>query len=432
MTAAAGRRRPVDADAAAVLGTLAIIVAASAFAVTSPVWTDGRDRVIVASFFAVMVVGALWRLSIPRWTQTAPITTAAGYAFAMTTNSPLGHVVDVSASVVVAVTGAALVVGGAINHWRAMPVGFVAEVARLLGVATVAVLYRVVPLWDNATIAEADLESATRWPVAVVMVLVSAVGLLVDATCTGILRALRDGTPVRQRVLDAYRAMMGMSLAMSATGTLIALAERALGVVAIPLFVIPLLLTQFAVRRAQGIAETHLQTIRMLSRLTERGQYTTADHAARVARLAVAIGHDLGLPERQCDNLEYAALLHDIGQLALLDAIPDGATSLAAPVDQTRIAADSARIVIESGVPEEVATIVAAQATQFRQVREFGEQLPLESRILKVANAFDDFVGPGGMPGRADAAIERICLGLGYEYDPRVVDALVRVLARRS
>jgi HD-GYP domain-containing protein (c-di-GMP phosphodiesterase class II) len=63
-------------------------------------------------------------------------------------------------------------------------------------------------------------------------------------------------------------------------------------------------------------------------------------------------------------------------------------------------------------------------------VREFGEILPLSSRIIKVCNAYDDLTGNSSGRGGRDAAIERIHLGLGYEYDPRVVDALVRALAR--
>ncbi|MGB8383367.1 MAG: metal-dependent phosphohydrolase, partial [Dermatophilaceae bacterium] len=73
---------------------------------------------------------------------------------------------------------------------------------------------------------------------------------------------------------------------------------------------------------------------------------------------------------------------------------------------------------------------VANQATPYRVVRERGEDLSMYSRIIKVANAYDDFVGGSISPRKQAAAIERIHLGLGYEYDPRVVDSLVTVLVR--
>ena len=136
--------------------------------------------------------------------------------------------------------------------------------------------------------------------------------------------------------------------------------------------------------------------------------------------------------KRQLRNLRYAALLHDVGQVALTASIPGGATLLAAPADQRQIAADGADIVRKTGVPSEVARIVELQATPYRVVREQGQDVPMGSRILKVANAFDDLVGGSVAQGRREAALERIHLGLGYEYDPRVVDALERVLRRPS
>ncbi len=82
----------------------------------------------------------------------------------------------------------------------------------------------------------------------------------------------------------------------------------------------------------------------------------------------------------------------------------------------------------ETGVLEGVAHILEHQTTPYRQVRELGEEIPLTSRIIKVVNAYEDLNrGARGSRSR-DAALERIYLGLGYEYDPRVVDALLRVL----
>ena len=92
-------------------------------------------------------------------------------------------------------------------------------------------------------------------------------------------------------------------------------------------------------------------------------------------------------------DLEYAALLHDIGQVALVEPIPGGATVLAAPADQRRIEADTVAIVRETGVLEGVAAILEHQTTPYRQVRELGEEIPLTSRIIKVVNAFEDLTG---------------------------------------
>ena len=105
------------------------------------------------------------------------------------------------------------------------------------------------------------------------------------------------------------------------------------------------------------------------------------------------MGRDLGMSDRDTLDLEYAALLHDIGQVALREPIPGGATMMAAPADQDRIAHDGAGIVRQTGVLDNVAVILESQSKPYRQVREFGEDLPLASRIIKVANAYDDLVG---------------------------------------
>ena len=263
------------------------------------------------------------------------------------------------------------------------------------------------------------------------MVFVSALALTVEMLLAASIRAARSHAPLLRTVEDEFRASLALSSALSATGALVALAERPLGLVAIPLFLFPLFLTQFAVRRQSAIRRTYRQTIRTLSRLTEIGGYTKSGHAARVAELSMSMGLELGMSERDMLDLEYAALLHDIGQVSLSEPIPGGATVLAAPADQRRIARDGAEIVRQTGVLDNVALILEAQTTPYRQVREFGEVLPLSSRIIKVCNAFDDLAGNDPGPERRDAAIERIHLGLGYEYDPHVVDALIRALARR-
>ena len=56
----------------------------------------------------------------------------------------------------------------------------------------------------------------------------------------------------------------------------------------------------------------------------------------------------------------------------------------------------------------------------------------LASRIIRVVNAYDDLVGDStDLASRLDA-VERLRLGMAYEYDPRVVEALTRVLEKNS
>jgi hypothetical protein len=386
---------------------------------------------IIGVFFLTTVVGELFRVRLAGTRHTAPLATAAALAFAMTVESPLGTPASYKAPLVVAVTAAAMVVGLIPNLSRGLPIHLSELADGLIGITVAAVLFRELPISSGQTI----LELQASWPahlLALVMVLISALALTVEVLLLALMRAARSHAHIVRTFQDEFMAASGLIAALSATGALVALAERPLGVVAIPLFLLPLGLTQFAVRRQSSIRRTYGQTIRSLSRLTDVGGYTEPGHASRVAELSLAMGHDLGMSERDVLDLEYAALLHDIGQVSLDEPIPRGATVMAAPVDQRRIAHDGAEIVRRTGVLDKVAVILEAQTTSYRQVRELGEDLPLASRIIKVCNAYDDVAGSLPTLARRSAAMERIHLGLGYEYDPGVVDALVRVLARGS
>jgi response regulator RpfG family c-di-GMP phosphodiesterase len=65
-----------------------------------------------------------------------------------------------------------------------------------------------------------------------------------------------------------------------------------------------------------------------------------------------------------------------------------------------------------------------------RQCEPITDDPPLSSRIIKVANAYDDLVGPSTDRDRAGAALERIRLAPGGAYDPHALEALARVIDR--
>ena len=59
--------------------------------------------------------------------------------------------------------------------------------------------------------------------------------------------------------------------------------------------------------------------------------------------------------------------------------------------------------------------------------------VPIGSRIIRAVNAaYDDLVGDNREQGRALEALERLRLGMAYEYDPVVVESLSRVVARST
>lgn len=272
---------------------------------------------------------------------------------------------------------------------------------------------------------------AAPWAVALVLIAAAGVGTVVELTLSGLVRA-RTGDGQSLAVLrDEFGVAPALTLSVVSAGPVAALSATVLGLVALPLALLPVALTNLAVRHYLHHWETHRRTILMMSRLTEWSGHTPTAHAERVAALCVTLGRRLGLLERDLRVLEHAALLHDLGQVALDEPIPAGATVLVAPADQHRIAAAGAAIIDRAQNMHPVAQLVAQQSVPFRTVREGLREVPLSARIMRVANAFDDF-SAGSTDGTIRAqAIERLHLGLGYEYDPEVVDALVEAVSLR-
>jgi response regulator RpfG family c-di-GMP phosphodiesterase len=250
---------------------------------------------------------------------------------------------------------------------------------------------------------------------------------LVEAVVATLIRTEALRTRFVVALGDEFRVQLPVGAATGASALLIAFAAEVMGLAAVAVFAAPLLVTQVALRRYAGIRATYLQTVRALARSTEVGGYVEAGHSARVSRLAVAIGRELGMPEAALLELEYAALMHDIGQLSLRDPVPGGATVLVARDEQRRIAEYGAEVIGQARVLDSVADIVRRQSDPCRPA-DRSQPPPLSSRIIRAANAYDDLVGSSADPSQASAAVERLRLDTGLEYDPRVVEALSKLV----
>ena len=425
MVAHRGGQRPTM-----VLGGVGLVVAdVAAVSATGPaVWSSWAVLAVLATFGVVIVLGECFALSAPGLRGSAPISMAAAFGLCFVVELPEVGRLPYGALVIIAVSGTAMAIGLVLRRASGRSASVVESTGRFVAVVVAALLYRTVHLKQDGP-SPAPVDGLRPWQLAVLLLGIAAVALLADLLFTATAHTAPAIRNLRRLVFDEVRSSVALSTAVAVTGVLIALASLPLGIAALPLFLAPLVLTQFAFRRYLAIRATYLQSIRTLSRLTDVAGYTPSGHSERVASLSVSVGRELGLPERALLDLEYAALLHDIGQVALVDPIPGGATVLAAPADQRRIEADTVAIVRETGVLDDVAIILEHQTTPYRQVRELGEQIPLTSRIVKVVNAYEDLTAGARTRRARENALERIYLGLGYEYDPRVVDALQRALA---
>jgi HD domain len=402
-------------------GELLLLAAAGMLVVAAVAQTSAagiaQPRIALA-FGALIALGELLRLTLPGDRETAPIGSAGALAYAMLLG--VGGVPATQPALqVVAVTAASMTVGALPHLAAGRPPGLAGMASRLIKVAVVALLFR--PL------ARLGLLSQDWWLALLVMTALVIVGWSVECLIGALIRADVLRARFGVALWDEMQVKLAIGVAVGASALLIVFAAEVMGLTALAVFIAPLLVTHTAFRRYSGIRATYLQTVRALARVTEVGGYVEDGHSHRVGRLAVAVGRELGMREPDLLELEYAALMHDIGQLSLREPIPGGATVLVSPADQRRIAELGAGVIEQARVLDRVAEIVRRQSWPWRGP---GGEPPVGSRIIRAANAFDDLVGASVDRERIAAALERLRLD-SAEYDPAVVEALSRVASRR-
>jgi diguanylate cyclase (GGDEF)-like protein/putative nucleotidyltransferase with HDIG domain len=163
---------------------------------------------------------------------------------------------------------------------------------------------------------------------------------------------------------------------------------------------------------------------------------STADHSRRAQRLALAIGRKLGLTQRDLDLLGHAALLHDVGKLAIPDAVLRKAGDLSAGEwDLIRGHPDEgARIIERLGFPSDAVAAIRHHHERFDGTGYptglAGEEIPLGARIIHVADAWDSMLTVRTYRPALDEreALRELKRGIGTQFCPRCVQAIEAVL----
>jgi putative nucleotidyltransferase with HDIG domain len=182
-----------------------------------------------------------------------------------------------------------------------------------------------------------------------------------------------------------------------------------------------------------GLLGTVLQTLSLRDKMTAR-------HSAAVARYAREIGKELGLSERERDVLHTAALLHDIGKFIFPDSILFADTKLSKEdFEIVRMHPEQgARLVARIEGYGPVAEIILAHHERI-DGRGYpnglvGEQIPLASRIISVADTYDVMTSRDSYrdPVSSREAIEELRRVSDAQLDANVVETFISLLERRS
>ncbi|RKY01318.1 hypothetical protein DRP77_09870 [Candidatus Poribacteria bacterium] len=195
-----------------------------------------------------------------------------------------------------------------------------------------------------------------------------------------------------------------------------------------------------AIQRAIATEEIRATTesaIRALARAVEKRDPPTLGHSERVARIAVLIGEELGFDQVRLEKLRVAGLLHDIGKIG----VPDWILKKPGKLTEEEYAKIKEHPDIGASILEEVPQlreIIPWIRHHHERMDGKGypaglsdDQIPLEARILAVADAFDamtsDRVYRPALP--LEEVVRIMEEGKDKQWDGKLVDLLFKILS---
>lgn len=231
----------------------------------------------------------------------------------------------------------------------------------------------------------------------------------------------------------------------------IALAARTLFVLepigdkTVGLATLPTLTAAYVLFRHRTLTERAETCLRSMSSMLNHAHPYTGSHSGRVSELAREVGKRLGIGDRRLELLGHAALLHDIGKLAVDERILEKPGKLTdEEYEQVKLHPEfGARILrLVSGFGN------VAHWVRFHHERVDGrgypkglkgDQIPLESKIICAIDAFDAMTGSDEdsirryrKPVSPEEALAELKRCSGTQFDERVVLAMEEALAQRG
>jgi HD-GYP domain-containing protein (c-di-GMP phosphodiesterase class II)/putative methionine-R-sulfoxide reductase with GAF domain len=186
----------------------------------------------------------------------------------------------------------------------------------------------------------------------------------------------------------------------------------------------------------ETLERTFLSTVEALANALEASDANVSSHARWITDLALRVGEQLGLEPRALKRLELGALFHDIGKIGIPEAIlakPGPLTADERAVVETHPVLGE-RILAPIEQLAEVGRIVRSCHERFDGAGYpdglAGEQIPLEARIIFACDAYHAMTSdrPYRKALGAEEARLRLAEAGGLQFDPDVVEAIVRVL----
>jgi hypothetical protein len=245
-------------------------------------------------------------------------------------------------------------------------------------------------------------------------------------------------------VLRMIAPVYGLDAALAPVGLLAAAAaieiSPAVCLLVIPLAGVLAVLSherQARIDQALALSEAYQGTAMLLGDVVEADDAYTGSHSRGVVELSLAVSDRLGLGFEQRRNVEFAALLHDVGKIS----VPNEIINKPGPLDDAeweimrQHTIEGERMLKRiGGVLAEVGRIVRASHEDFDGSGYpdglVGEEIPIEARIVTTCDAFSAMTTTRSYRKAmsTEVAITELQACAGTQFDPRVVEELVDVV----
>jgi diguanylate cyclase (GGDEF)-like protein/putative nucleotidyltransferase with HDIG domain len=278
-----------------------------------------------------------------------------------------------------------------------------------------------------------------------VLCLAASTYFIVNAGCIAVVISFTEGKPLRQILVDCYFWSFPYYLVGAGIAGVIGWFNNAFNWETSLLFVPAIYLIYRSYRLYLGkledekrhvgeIANLHLRTIEALALAIEAKDQTTHDHLQRVRIYAIEVAKELGMTGTELEALHAAALLHDIGKLAVPEHIISKPGRLT-PEEFEKMKIHTvvgAEILERVRFPYPVVPIVRAHHEKFDgsgyPYGLKGAEIPIGARILSAVDYLDALASDRqyrrAMP--LDEVMTRLSAESGKSFDPKVVDVLKR------
>ena len=200
-----------------------------------------------------------------------------------------------------------------------------------------------------------------------------------------------------------------------------------------------LLLEERVRERTRALEDARREVVERLALASEYRDDASAEHTRRVGHLAALLATELGLGDETTELIRLAAALHDVGKIAVSDAILAKRDELTADeLEALKVHTTVGAEILGRGTSDllRMSGEIAFTHHEWWDGSGYpsglhGEQIPFAGRIVAVADAFDTLTHrqPGRSALPSDRAVSHIAKLRGRQFDPSVVDALRAVLS---